>query len=235
MFAVSAWIIDCLLVLIGIVTVWAAARRGFFITVLRLAAWVISIALAGIISAAFAEPIYQAFFAAPVRGLIEQNIGNAVDSSQMLQYAQQMLTELPDAVKQLAAMSGLSSQSLLGNLHENQFTTSNAASLLEQSIAAPACIAAIRIIIALAVFVILLFVLQLVARKLSRIRKIPVFKQTDWILGAVLGVIKALLLIFVLCLLLRAVAAVHIGGESFVAAVENSRIVILTNGLVFQN
>jgi len=224
-------IIDLLLVLAFAVVVLAAARRGFFKTVLRLGAWIVSIAGAGFLSGALAQPIYNAFFANPARLLIEREIGAAVEGSQAAQAAQSVIEELPEALRQLADFAGISTEGLIGNLQRN-FTTADAAALLEQSIVAPIAMAVIRLVVCLAVFVLLLIVLRFVTHHLEKLRKIPVLKQTDWMLGAALGIIKGILLVFVLALLLRAWAAVS-NGESFVLAVESSRIAQLTSGLVW--
>ena len=227
----SVWIIDLLLVLLFVVVVFAAARRGFFKTVLRLAAWIVSVVLAGALSAALAPPIYEAFAAKPVRALIEREIGTAVNSSQAAQAAQQVIEELPEAVQRLADFAGVSTEGLIGNLQEN-FSAADAAALLEQSVVAPIATAVIRLVICLALFVLLLIALRFACKYLEKLRKVPVFKQTDWLLGAGLGVIKAVLLVFVAALLLRAAAAVGSGGP-FALAVENSRIAGLTSGLIW--
>ncbi|MCL2545532.1 MAG: CvpA family protein, partial [Clostridia bacterium] len=104
--------IDALLVLAFALVVWMAARRGFLRTVLQLGAWILSIAVAGALSAALAPPIYEAFFAGPARLLIERNIGAAVEGSQAAQYAQQVIEELPEAVRQLAGVAGVSTEGL---------------------------------------------------------------------------------------------------------------------------
>ena len=227
----TLWIVDLLLVLAFALVVLAAARRGFFKTVLRLAAWIVSVVLAGGLSAALAQPVYEAFFASPMRALIEQNIGAAAESSQVAQAARQVIAELPEAVRQLADFAGVPAEGLIGNLQSN-LSAADAATLLEQSVAAPVAIAVIRLAICLLLFVLLLAGLRFVCAKLEKLREVPVLKQTDWILGAALGLIKGGLLVFVLALLLRAWAAVSDGG-SLALAVENSRIANLTNGLVW--
>jgi len=227
----SVWIIDLLLVLLFIIVVLAAARRGFFKTVLRLGAWIVSVVLAGTLSAALAPPIYEAAAARPVRALIEREIGTAVQNSQAAQAARQVIEELPGAVRQLADFAGVSTEGLISNLQEN-FSAANAAALLEQSVVAPIATAVIRVIICLALFVLLLIALRFACKYLEKLREVPVLKQTDWMLGAGLGLIKAVLLVFVFSLLLRAAAAIGPGGP-FALAVENSRIASLTSGLIW--
>ena len=227
----SAWIIDALLVLVLLVTVFVAARRGFFKTVLRLGAWILSVVLAASLSAALAAPAYEAFAAEPVRLLIEQSIDSAVSSSQAAQAAQQVIEELPEAVQKLADFAGISTEGLIENLQSN-FTAANAAALIEESIAAPLATAAIRMLICLVLFVLLLIGLRVACHWLEKLKEVPVFKQSDWILGAALGLIKGVLLVFVLALLLRAGAALN-EGSSFALAVENSFVANLTDGLTW--
>ena len=227
----SAGMIDLLLVLIFVFAVLAAARRGFFKTVLRLGAWIVSVVLAGSLSAALAPPAYEAFAARPARALIEQQIDAAVSGSQAAQAAQQVIAELPEAVRQLADFAGVPTEGLIDNLQSN-FSTEGAAALLEQSVVAPIATAVIRLVICLALFVLLVILLRVACHWLEKLRKVPVLKQTDWILGAALGVIKGALLVFVAALLLRAWGAVS-ANENFVLAVEGSRIASLTSGLTW--
>jgi len=224
-------LIDLLLVLLFVVVVLAAARRGFFKTVLRLGAWIVSVVLAGTLSAALAPPVYEAFAAKAARALIEQQIGAAVEGSQAAQAAQKVIEGLPEAVRQLAGFAGISTEGLIDNLHSN-FSAGDAAALLEQSLVAAIATAVIRLVICLALFVLLAIVLRFVCKALEKLREVPVFKQTDWMLGAALGLIKGVLLVFVAALLLRAAAAIGSGGP-FALAVESSRIAGLTNGLIW--
>jgi len=220
-----AWGIDlALLLLLGLI-VFLAARRGFFAVALQLGAWIVSIALAGALSSMLAQPIYEALFAGMVRQAIESSLDSAIQGSQVAQYAQQVIRDLPDALTQLGQAAGVSTQDLIGNLEAQRFTTANAAQLLESSIAAPLATAAIRFALALLLFMLLIIVTRLICRKIAKINKLPVLKQADRILGAALGLVKGVLLLLALCLGLRAVAALGIAGPDFAAAVEGSRLV----------
>jgi len=230
---VSDWIIDLLLVLAWLLMVWVSARRGFFKTALRLGAWIVSVALAGGLSTVLAPPAYEFFAAGAVRNMIEQNIGAAVESSQAAQAARQVIGELPAALRQLAGVAGISTEGLIDNLKQGGFSAANAAALLEQSIAAPIATAVIRLLICLALFLLLIVALRFVCKALEKLREVPVFKQTDWMLGAALGTVKGILLVLALALILRSAAALSQGGD-FALAVENSRIAALTEG-VFRN
>ena len=172
-----------------------------------------------------AQPLYVAFGQGLARRFIEENIGQAVESSQAAQYAQEVIAGLPQALARLAQMAGISTQGLIDNLQAHQFSAGGAAQLLEETIVAPLAIAAIRILLSLVLFTLLLFVTRLIGRKIAKLRKLPVLKQADRLLGAALGLIKGALLVSVLALVLRAAAALALGGPDFARAVEGSYIV----------
>ena len=222
-------ILDLILLLVFFAMVFFAWRRGFFVTVLRLGAWIVSIAAAGALSSALAAPVYEAFIAGPARRMIETQIDHTISSSDTAQYVQGVIAELPDALSQLAArVGGISLDSLIANLDTQRFTAANAAQLLEQSIVAPIGTAVARFALAIVVFLLLMLVTRFLLRRLEKIRKLPVLKQADRIMGAALGVIKGALLLLVLTLALRAAAALA-EGSNFAELVDTSRIVTLFN------
>ena len=217
--------IDLILLLLWALVIFLAVWRGFFVVALQLVAWVVSITVASIVSSMLAQPVYELFFQGAARRLIETQIDQAVQSSQAAQYAEEVIAGLPQALSRLAEMAGISTQGLIDNLQAHQFTAANAAQMLEQSIVAPIAVAAVRIALSLVLFVILLLITRLVARQVAKLKKLPVLKQADRWLGAVLGLVKGALLMLVLTLLLRAAAALHIGGPEFEAGVEGSFLV----------
>jgi len=217
--------IDLILVALWGVMVFWAMKRGFFSTALTLVAWVASLALAGVLSSALAAPLYEAFFANSARAIIESNIDAAIQSSEAALYAQRVITELPDALQRLAQMAGISIEDLIGNLNGQAFTSASAAELLEQTIVAPIAVSAFRIILSIVLFAVLFFAARMIVRQVAKLRKLPVLKQADQLLGAGLGFIKGALLVFVLALALQAAAALHIGGDAFAEAAEQSILI----------
>jgi len=217
--------LDLILLLLWALVIFLAVRRGFFAAALQLGAWIVSIALAGFLSGLLAQPLYEAFVRSWAQGLIEGQIDQAVQSSQVAQYAQEVLAGLPQSLAQLAQMAGISTQGLIGDLQARQFSSANAAQLLEETIVAPLAVAAIRILLSLILFTLLLIATRLVCRQLEKLRRLPVLKQADRLLGAALGLLKGALLVSVLALALRATAALEFGGPEFIQGVDGSYIV----------
>jgi len=219
-------IIDIGLLLVFALVVFFAARRGFFVTLLRLGAWVVAVVAARVLGDALAQPLYNAFAAEPARRMIEQNIGAAIDGSQAAQYAGQVIADLPDALSRLAArVGGITPEYLLENLDAQQFSTENAAYVLEQSIVAPIGIAVIGFLLTIVLFIALLALCRLLVRWLEGLRKLPVLKQADGILGAVMGIIKGVVFVFIAVLVLQLIAAMSPADAVLVTMVDSSRIV----------
>ena len=215
-----------LLALWGFLVFWSM-KRGFFATALALGAWIVSIALAQFLAAALARPLYEAVGANAARALIASNLDSAVQSGQAAQYARHVIEDLPEALKQLANMSGISIAALVENLQGQAFNSASAAELLEQAIVAPIAIAVCRLGLNIVLFIVLLAVTRLITGQVAKLRKLPVLKQADALLGAALGLAKGALLVFVITLALRAAAALGMGGDPFAGAVEDAKLVQL--------
>ena len=221
----SALTIDLVLVALCAGMVIWSAFRGFFATALALAAWVVSIALAGALSAALAQPLYEALFANAARTLIANNIDSAIQGSQAAQYARDVIADLPETLRRLAQMAGISTEGLVESLQSKVFSSATAAEMLERAVVAPMVTAAFRLILSAALFAVLLFGTRLLTGQIAKLRKLPVLKQADKLLGAALGLVKGALLVFALALALGAAAALGIGGEGFAAAAEQSFLI----------
>jgi len=222
--ALALWI-DLALALIWAAVIVFAAYRGFLRSALQVAAWLLSIVLAGVLSSMLAGPFYETFVRGAALRMIEGNIDQAIQSSQMAQAAHEILAQLPESLSALAQMAGISTADLIANLQAHQVSAANAAQMLEQTIVAPIATAVIRLLLALVLFIVLLVVTRLLGRKVAKLAKLPLIKQTDRILGGVLGLLKGALLLFALALALRAAAALGFGGAVFAGGVEDSYLV----------
>jgi uncharacterized membrane protein required for colicin V production len=207
--------------------VFWSVKRGFFATALTLGSWIVCVALANFLAGALARPLYEALGANAARSLIEHNLDGALQSSQVAQYGKQVLAAMPDVLCQLAGMCGVSAQGLVDNLQSKALQPGSAAQLLEQAVVAPIAVAACRLLLSALLFVILMLLIRLVTRQMLRLRKLPVLKQADALLGAVLGLGKGALLLFVVTLALRALSALRLGGPAFARGVEDSWLVQL--------
>ncbi|MDR2753174.1 MAG: CvpA family protein [Oscillospiraceae bacterium] len=219
----AGWVLDGILLAAFAAVVIAAAKRGFFACALQLGAWIVSIALASTLGDLLARPLYEIFAQNAARDMIARNIGT-LPVGDAAQAAQKMFAALPEALVNLAAVARFSVAGLTEQLTAQQFTAQNAAALLEQTIVAPIAVTVFRLALRFVLFAALLFVTRAICRKIEKIKRLPVLKQADKLLGAGLGIVKGLLMLVVLALLLRAAAALRLGGDTMRLAVEGSRV-----------
>ncbi|MDR2526231.1 MAG: CvpA family protein [Oscillospiraceae bacterium] len=225
-----ALLLDGALLLAFVIVLARTVKRGFLASLLSIACWVLSLVCAGAMSAALAQPMYEGFVARPAQSAIEAKMTETVSGAEIAVFAEKTLAELPAALRELADFSGVSLDSLSANLDAAKSSKAqNAAELLQREIVAPVATAAIRWGLSIILFCLLLALSRLVARRLEKVGKLPVLKQVNWLLGVALGLLKGLLVVFVLALLLR--VAGELGGGVLGEATEQARLPQLAEAL----
>lgn len=213
-----------LLVLFVAVVLWSA-RRGLITTALRVAAWVVSFVLARMLGSFLAQPLYHAIAAPPIRNAIAENL-DPVMQNDAVQGAQQLLVNIPNFFLQLAQRtSGVTEEYLLANAATQSLDAQSAAYALEQSVIAPIGVAVFQVVLTLIGFAALMLVCRLVVNKLAKVRKLPVIKQFDGLLGGAAGLLKGALLVAVVVLVVQLVAALANQDGAFVQQVDSSMVV----------
>jgi uncharacterized membrane protein required for colicin V production len=221
----TAEIVDMILIFLFIIAILGSVNRGFIRTVLSLASWLVSFALAGALSTALAGPVYGTFFETAARENITERIGRGTDSAHVLETARTVLETLPDSVVRLAEFAELNTEELAAALPTQSFTVNSAAETLETLIVRPVALSAVRWGLSLLFFAVLFALTRKVAVHLSKINRLPIVKQGDKILGFILGLGKGAIVTFVLALLLQVGATVLGPDHTFSRAVAGSRTV----------
>jgi len=213
-----------LFVLFVAVVLWSA-RRGLIVTALRVAAWVVSFVLSRMLGSWLAEPLYNAIAAPLARNAIADNLDQVMQGS-AVQGAQQVLTSIPNFFLQLAQRTGgVTEDYLLQSAAAQPFDVQSAAYALERSVVAPVGVAVFQVVLMLLGFAALMVICRVVVHQLAKVRKLPVLKQFDRLLGGVAGLLKGALLVAIVVLLVQLVAAFANQDGAFVQQVDNSILV----------
>ena len=199
-------VLDLLVLLILIGTVVFGYRRGFIQTMMQLAVWVVSFALALLLSA----PIANAVFDGCMADGIESSLSESLQGAELLAPAEQLETLLEDLPAPLAAIlannEGL--QEALQDLEENGTTTADAvARSVVDKVVRPVAVTLLRFVVFLILFIVLLIVLRLVRKLIKPLSGLPLIRTVDGILGAVLGAAKGCIYIFAVVSIIQIIAA----------------------------
>ncbi len=178
-------IIDIVLAASGILTIYFAYKRGFVSTVISLIGLLLALVLASYLGLAAADYIYEDV----VGDKIAQNVIDDFRSDS----SRDVNDILPKYISNYFKNSGEKTNDVLsGNF---------ALSAIKKAIKTPVT-ALITVVIFLILFIVFLLLFRWIAKLAGLINKIPVIGKLNSLLGGMLGIVKALLIVYLLCFIL---------------------------------
>ncbi|MDR1733630.1 MAG: CvpA family protein [Oscillospiraceae bacterium] len=229
-----AWILDAALLLLLVLSVIFSVKRGFLRSALRIAAFLLALWGASALSAVAAQPVYEAVFQKNVRQTIAERMEGTLNGSKLLEQARDTIYAMPESMLDLAKFAGIPTDTLTAALPDGKFSSETAAQHIESNVVSPVAVAAVRWVLSAVIFLLLLVVLRLLADLVSKTAKLPIVKQTDHVLGGILGAVKGVLAVALICFLLTLASHLLTGSDAaqpFVSLVENSRLTALFGNL----
>lgn len=227
-----AYIFDLVLILILVITIWLGCRRGFIRTMIQLvgclAAFVIALTLSGTV----AEYTFDTFISTQLQqGILDTLEENAVGSvSEQLDAA---IESLPDVLQGFVS-SQIDTEQIEQTLGD---TVSNSASGLAEvlvvKLVRPLAVSILRFILFLILFILLMVVVSLIGKLIRPVAKLPLIKQADNALGAVLGALKGILYVLIVVTVVQLI--VSAGLQEGVFTQENLDNSLLTSWVAEHN
>jgi len=223
------YIVDIALIALFFFIVNRASHRGFLIGILGVAAWIGASLFAATFSFNVAQWIYNAFFERRVTEWIASQITESVGAQAVADTARSVIESIPQYAVSAAKALGISTKELMENVGSVEVTATDAiADEVTTKIAQPIITAALE---ALSFIVLLLSssaVFHALAGVINKFTKIPVLKQVNNALGALLGVAKGIVVVVLICVLLSIFMSIADDG-AFANAVASSRFVKAVN------
>ena len=212
-------------------TVFISAKRGFFATLIDLAAYVISLVAAKVFSQQLAPAVFQSAFEAPMRQKITEGLAK-VGATDYAAQIEATLRSLPESLSGAMELIGINREQLIAKLTNSPLAGKNVVNSIMESVAAPVTVAVIRTVLFVVIALTLCVVLRVVCTLLDKlIKKLPAIKQINAGLGVVLGVLRGLLVVFLLALLVNVVAG-FTANEQFIFAVQGSVVESAVHGFL---
>ncbi len=218
-----SYILDLCFAAVLVLSVVLAAKKGFFATLLDLAAYVLSVIGAKLFSAQFAPTVYEALLQPALRSRIVQGFGSAADSDIGAQVAA-ALKAIPDSLSGVMQMLGISKESLLQKVESLDLTGKHAIDRLMRAAVDPIATAVVRTALFILIAILLSVALKLVFRLLNRvIKEVPAIKQINTGLGVVLGLLRGAVVVFLLALAVGLIAGLA-ANEKLIDIVRHSYV-----------
>lgn len=200
-----AHLLDIIFAAFVLVIVFVAAKRGIVLTVLDLAAGIISFLFAKLVAPRAAAAIYDNHIREAVLTFLGEKYAqtqNAIGDA-----ASGILSVfdfLPKGVLEYANASGVFDSDSIASAVMGKITT---VAELEAKIVAPAVTSLLNILCFAVIAVVLLVVLKIIARFLAKIiTTAKIAKKLDASLGAVFGLVKGCIYVFIIAALVSVVA-----------------------------
>jgi uncharacterized membrane protein required for colicin V production len=230
------YIVDIALIALFFFIVNRASHKGFLIGILGVAAWIGASLFAASFSFDVAQWVYNAFFERRVTEWIASQVTESVGAQAVVDTAKAVIESIPQYAVSAAKALGISTKELLESIGSVEVTAADAiAGEITTKIAQPIITAALEALS----FMVLIFsssaVFHSLAGLINKFTKIPVLKQVNNALGALLGVAKGIVVVVLICVLLN--IFMNIAGDgAFANAVESSRFVkaVCESGLMLE-
>ncbi len=222
-------ILDVVLVVIFAAFIFAAAKKGFMLSLLELIAVVVALALAYQFSPVVAQAAYDGVVEDSLIETVEGQIDETFNAASSAVQAEVILEAMPDFMVSFASSVGVEFEQIKAQISSEKFSSENIATELVQKVAQPIVVGALTIVFFLLLACLLLFVLKIVAQLLAKVFKLPLVKTVNKALGGVLGACKGVVVVVFICTVLQVLFSA--GDNEIAKAVNESYVVGLLDNV----
>ena len=225
------FLLDIIFIILIIVFIVAGAKKGLVKSLLDGLTSIIS----GVIAYLVAEPVSNFIYETAIRNFVKSKITDVLslpsnDFNSITERVNAMVNEIPEGAVKLAAKFGFNINAEITAIVQKGSNEKNV--LIEavmSNIVDNVLTVLIEAIVLISLFVIISIILSAVIRFFDDIiEKIPLVKETNKITGGILGLLKAVVIIFVASTVLFFVAGVS-DNEEFISVIYSSKIFELVN------
>lgn len=217
-------VIDIILVAIFALMVFLAAKKGFIKSLLDFVAVIMAFVLAFALSTPVAQAVYDGFVEEIILDAVTAQIDeNDFDAVVAAEEVVEVFEELPDAVINLAASIGIDFDKITDEIDFDEIEPTDSVKRLVRKIGEPLAVRIMSGVFFILLAVIFIIILKAAVIVISKVAKLPVIGQADTLLGGVLGALKGILVIALICTILR---AFFMSGDSEFSAMVNESIII---------
>lgn len=185
-------IADIIIIIIAVLFLLLGIKRGAARTLLNLAAVGAGAVIAHFLASRIAEAVYTGFF----RQTVLNNLESAVAQKGAQFAAQNSIDALPDQLRAITGfftgMFGVKPEDIQGRLVPSSNVTGEIVRSIEQPLA-QFCIGVLTVLFTIILFFVLVMIFKLLIRLILGFFEIPVIRQVNKILGAIIGAAEGLI------------------------------------------
>ena len=220
-------ILDGLIIVIFLVAILLGYKRGFFKSIIQLVGCIAAAFIAFSLSTPIASGVYNQFISPSVTKEISSGIEKA--GSESVETAlDDILDNLPGPLLNALTVFNLGSPDKIKERLPNSLdgTAAQVSATIEEKIVRPAAVSLLRLLCFFILFIILMVVVGVFATVVGRLFRFPVLRQTDGLLGAVLGAAQGVVFVFVAVTIMSLIAASSKSDDKLTRAVMNDTLIV---------
>lgn len=220
--------LDIILLIVWLVFIITAAKKGFALSLLEFAAFAVAMVLAYQLSSAAAPMLYENWLEPKVILALQEALPAKGGSA--AQQAQAVLSSLPENALDFAQAVGIDVNSLSRQINElNVGSSGQLAKVLAEKVGGPIVIQMCRFVLFCIFAGVISVVLRLLVGVIDRFFDLPIIHTADSLLGGVFGAVKGLFVIALVCMIARMTVDLLPQFESFSKFVDSSFIADTVN------
>lgn len=215
---------DIALLVVAVVVIVIAVKKGFAATLVDTFSMVISVFVAYKTSPIVAQYAYDSF----IKSILETRFSNALNevssSVDVSEKVTAMIETVPQGFLNFANALGFNVDSAINSVSSSASTNEQLIEATVEKIAQNIVVTITQVIAFLIIFVVASILLSLLSKLFKKINDIPVVGKMNIVLGGVLGLVNALVVIFVACGVFYLVVQMNVDNSQVVQEIEASKI-----------
>ncbi len=201
----TAYILDGILILIVALSVFIGYRRGFIRSIVQLVGMLAAIVVAFSLSGMIAEWIYDGFIKEPLQDSIVEMLHR--DETPEPDEIEEVLSVVPAFLRNALNVDEIAQQAVTVITEKVNETADTTAELVATDVIRPVATTVMRVLLFIVLAIVLTLVVKLLLTIIKPITKLPVLRQADGTLGAVVGAVKGLLFVLIAVAVMQLLAS----------------------------
>jgi len=215
--------IDLILIATVALVVFASYKNGFFKTLFDLVAYIVAIAVAKNTSPLLAKNAFDTF----IRGGAEEYLSSTlsgVTTEQLPEQTDKIIASMPEGLRGLLEVVGFTDEKISEQISSIEFDGQDIVSGIMDKVVEPIGVGIMQFLIFVILGIALLIVAKIIVSLLNGIvKRLPVIKRFNSLLGGILGFVKGVVIASVLSGIFGVLASVS-DNQTLIDVVSNSII-----------
>lgn len=193
-----AYILDGAVILIFLLAVFIGYRRGFIKAIIRLVGCILALVVALCVSKPLAGGVFDLFLADQIEQTVSSHI-QQTDEQAVKDALTGILEQLPQPVVNALESVGLGTPEEITRQVEEALggPAEEVSGRIITAVVRPVAVSLLSALLFILLFIVCMILVGILASVINKAFQIPVLRQVNGVLGAVVGVFQGILLIFV--------------------------------------